>query len=72
MSKTRQHLPPAPGVIEPDRLYTAKELRARLGIGINFLRQQRRRGLRVVAAGNQRCVLGRDLIEHLLGQSDAS
>ena len=52
------------GFIAPDYLYTADELRRRLGLGINSIRRAKRHGLKVTRIGKRDCVLGRDLIKH--------
>ncbi len=52
----------APAVIEPGRLYLAREARARLRLGMPAWRELVQRGLRTVRVGRNAYVLGDDLI----------
>lgn len=56
----------APGVIEPQALYTLAELQARLRVGSCGLRSMRRAGLRVYRVGGRGFVLGRDVIDFIV------
>ena len=55
----------APGVIEPQNIYTLREFQARSGLGETALRTARRAGLRVVRFKNRSYVRGQDFLEFL-------
>ena len=50
----------APGLIEPNVLYTLDELKRRMKLGDWAIRKARKAGLRVQKIGNARFVFGRD------------
>jgi len=52
-----------PGVIEPGKLYVAKEAKQRLRIGDTTWRQLCAEGLTVVRRGKQTYVFGDDLLQ---------
>lgn len=54
-----------PGVIRADEAYTLTEFRKRTGLGSTAFRGARAAGLRVIALGRKRYVLGVDWIEFL-------
>lgn len=53
----------SPGVIEPGRLYVAKEARQRLRLGMPAWRQLCREGLPIIHRGRQAYVMGDDLLK---------
>ena len=55
----------APGVIDPQCLYTAEEARRRLRLGEWAWRQMRRDGLIVLRVAGRAFVHGRDLISYV-------
>lgn len=55
----------APGVIEPGRLYTAAEVKARLRIGPKVWKELRDAGLPVAYRGRHAFVMGDDIISAL-------
>lgn len=52
-------------VIREDESYTIVEFCKRIGIGDYALRRYRREGLRIIAIGKKRFVLGKDWLEFL-------
>jgi hypothetical protein len=55
----------SPQVIAASESYTVPEFRRRTGLGDFAFRQVRRAGLRVVAVGKKRYVLGADWLQFL-------
>jgi hypothetical protein len=55
----------APGVIEAGSLYTAREARERLGIGLITWRELKKEGMKVYSRGKHQFVLGDELIRVL-------
>lgn len=58
-------LPASPGVIRTDESYTLSELRRRLGLNDEALRQARRRGLKARKVGRRKYYLGSEVIAFL-------
>lgn len=57
--------PRTPGVIRESESYTVAEFRRRAGLGDFAFREVRRAGLRIIAVGKKRYVLGKDWIAFL-------
>lgn len=68
----RTPTPKPPGVIDRDAAYSLREFSARAGLNAHALRAARRKGLRVVALGRKRYVLGSDWLRFLEQQAEES
>lgn len=65
--------PPATvGVIDANSIYTVAALKDRLDVGDAWLREARRRGLRVRYSGRRAFVIGADLADYLRQPEDSS
>lgn len=64
--------PQTPGVIDAPAAYTVAEFRRRTGMAQYAFRQARANGLRVVAVGKKRYVLGADWLAFLAKQAQSA
>jgi hypothetical protein len=65
-------LPAAVGVIDASSIYTLDAMKDRLGVGDAWLREARRRGLRIRYRGRRAFVIGADLADYLRQPEDNS
>ena len=62
------------GHVAADEMYTVREIKRRLGLGLHAMRSARKKGLRVLRIGRCDYVLGADLIKFAeqTNQTDSS
>ena len=65
----RTPVPKPPGTISVHEVYTLAEFQRRAGMNAHAMRAARRKGLRVVAVGRKRYVLGADWLVFLREQA---